>query len=280
MADIVIGSCASIIATVVVHPVDVVKIRIQMQGELKRRGQYKVYYRSVPHAITQVIKYDGIRAIYRGIFPAAGYQLISQGLRLGLFQSIEDLGLTRNENMESSIPLSALSGAACGAISAFIASPLFMVKSLMMIRSASKIAVGYQRNYTGTMHALRDIYGTHRLRVGLWRGTVSNVLRIAVGSSLQLSTYVGMKDLLFLSVDYNERYLLFNTLLAAFVSSLITSPIIASLDLIRARIYVQPIQHNGRGAYYKERAWLTQTYAPTLGPMTTSLSPTELASRQ
>lgn len=55
------------------------------------------------------------------------------------------------------------------------------------------------------MHALRDIYGTHRLRVGLWRGTVSNVLRIAVGSSLQLSTYVGMKDLLFLSVDYNER---------------------------------------------------------------------------
>ena len=55
------------------------------------------------------------------------------------------------------------------------------------------------------LHAFKDIYSTHRLRTGLWRGTVSNMLRTAVGSALQLSTFVGMKNILFLSVDYNER---------------------------------------------------------------------------
>ncbi|XP_003746820.1 solute carrier family 25 member 35-like [Galendromus occidentalis] len=251
MADIIIGSSASIVATVVVHPIDVAKVLIQMQGELKRRGQYMVYYRSVPHAVIQVAKYDGIRAVYRGIIPATFYQLTSQGLRLGLFQTIEERGLTLDEDMEASVPLSALSGAFCGAVSSFVASPLFMVKNYMMIRSSSEIAVGHQRNYSSMLHALKDIYSTHRLRTGLWRGTVSNMLRTAVGSSLQLSTFVGMKNVLFMSVDYNERFMLINTLLAALVSSLITSPIVASLDLIRARIYIQPLKENGRGQYYK-----------------------------
>ncbi|OQR73523.1 solute carrier family 25 member 35-like [Tropilaelaps mercedesae] len=147
MVDIIIASSASVLATVAVHPIDIAKLRIQLQGERQLKGQYTVHYRNVPHAISQVIKYDGIRAIYRGILPATAYQLISQGIRLGLFQTIEDLGLTVNENMEPSVQLSAVSGAACGAVSAFFASPLFMVKSLMMIRSASKIAVGYQRDY-------------------------------------------------------------------------------------------------------------------------------------
>ena len=95
----------------------------------------------------QVAKYDGIRAVYRGIIPASFYQLTSQGLRLGLFQTIEERGLTLDDGMEPSVSLSALSGAFCGALSAFVASPLFMVKTHMMIRSVSKIAVGHQRHY-------------------------------------------------------------------------------------------------------------------------------------
>lgn len=93
------------------------------------------------------MKYDGIRSIYRGIIPASFYQVVSQGFRLGLFQTIENLGLTMDENLEPSITKSAVSGAACGATSAFIGSPLFMVKCYQMIKSSSKIAVKHQREY-------------------------------------------------------------------------------------------------------------------------------------
>ncbi|XP_022693426.1 solute carrier family 25 member 35-like isoform X3 [Varroa jacobsoni] len=226
-------------------------IRIQMQGELMRHGEYKVHYRNVPHAIYQIMKHDGLLRIYRGIIPATFYQIISQGFRLGLFQSIEDLGLTMDSNLEHSIIKSAISGAFCGAISAFIASPFFMVKNYQMIRSGSQIRVAHQRQYTSMLHAFYDIYRSYRLSTGLWRATGSNVLRVGVGSSVQLSSFVGIKNVLNLSVDYNERFLVFNTIMAALASGVLVSPIIASLDLIRVRMYIQPVDSNGRGLLYK-----------------------------
>ncbi|XP_022670767.1 solute carrier family 25 member 35-like isoform X2 [Varroa destructor] len=236
-------------------------IRIQMQGELMRHGEYKVHYRNVPHAIYQIMKHDGLLRIYRGIIPATFYQIISQGFRLGLFQSIEDLGLTMDSNLEHSIIKSAISGAFCGAISAFIASPFFMVKNYQMIRSGSQIRVAHQRQYTSMLHAFYDIYRSYRLSTGLWRATGSNVLRVGVGSSVQLSSFVGIKNVLNLSVDYNERFLVFNTIMAALASGVLVSPIIASLDLIRVRMYIQPVDSNGRGLLYK-RQYLVLPNAP------------------
>lgn len=55
------------------------------------------------------------------------------------------------------------------------------------------------------VHAFYDILRTYPLERGLWRATGSNVLRVAVGSAVQLSTFVGMKNVLNLNSDYNER---------------------------------------------------------------------------
>lgn len=101
------------------------------------------------------------------------------------------------------------------------------------------------------IHAFQDIYQRYPLKRGLWRGTGSNVLRVAVGSTLQLSSFVAIKNILNLSVEYNEEFVLFNTMVAALGSSLIASPFIAALDLIRARMYIQPVDGNGRGLLYK-----------------------------
>lgn len=60
-----------------------------------------------------------------------------------------------DSNLEHSIIKSAISGAFCGAISAFIASPFFMVKNYQMIRSGSQIRVAHQRQYTVFLELFR-----------------------------------------------------------------------------------------------------------------------------
>ncbi|CAN8019745.1 unnamed protein product [Ixodes persulcatus] len=259
MAEILIGAAASCSASLLTHPIEVAKIRIQLQGELQppvkrkdRTKQPRPVYRNVPQAIYTVVRYDGLLAIYRGLLPGLGYQLLANGLRLGIFQIIEDFGFTLDENLEPSIRLSAISGAVSGAVGAFAGSPLFLLKTHMQVYSATaSIAVGYQHGFLTARSAFMHIYRTQGLWNGLWRATSSNILRISTGSALQMSTFIGLKTLLNTAVENRERYFFINTVLAAIMSGLISAPPIAMLDVLRARMYAQPSDSMGRGLYYR-----------------------------
>lgn len=54
----------------------VIKTRLQLQGELaKQDGKVKIY-RGVLHAFYQVGKHDGIHGLQKGLVPALGFQFV------------------------------------------------------------------------------------------------------------------------------------------------------------------------------------------------------------
>ena len=53
------GALASCMAVTVTNPLEVVKIRLQLQGELIRRGNFKVVYRNLPHGMYYISKHEG-----------------------------------------------------------------------------------------------------------------------------------------------------------------------------------------------------------------------------
>lgn len=57
----------------------------------------------------------------------------------------------------------------------------------------SSIAVGHQHNHESTPQALKNIYKQFGIP-GLWRGASGAVVRIAVGSSVQLSSFSICKE--------------------------------------------------------------------------------------
>lgn len=79
--DFLIGGTAAMSAVLFSNPLDVVKTRMQLQGELKSRGKYAVHYRSVPHAIYMIAKNDGLLALQKGLVPALGFQLVCNSTR-------------------------------------------------------------------------------------------------------------------------------------------------------------------------------------------------------
>ncbi|KAL1417343.1 hypothetical protein MTO96_006218 [Rhipicephalus appendiculatus] len=237
--EVAVAAVASCSASLITHPIEVAKIRIQLQGELQppvkdKAGRMRPVYRNVPQALYTVARHDGIFAIYRGLLPGLGYQLLANGLRLGMFQTIEDFGFTLDENLEPSIRLSAISGGVAGAVGAFAGSPLFLLKTHMQVHCATaSISVGYQHGYRTARAAFMHIYRTQGLWNGLWRATSANILRISTGSALQLSTFIGFKTLLNTATEGRERYFFINTVLAALISGLVSAPFIAAVDIKR-----------------------------------------------
>lgn len=113
------------------NPADVLKIRLQLQGELSAKGTYQKMYRNTVHAAYVIAKTEGMFALQAGIMPAMGFQVILNGLRLGAYHAARRHGLTTNENGDANVTKTALVSGTSSAVGAVISSPLFMVRTNM-----------------------------------------------------------------------------------------------------------------------------------------------------
>lgn len=69
------------------------------------------------------------------------------------------------------------------------------IKTQLQSRSGAPIAVGHQHNVSGFCDAFYKIYSRHGFR-GLWRGATGSMMRVTVGSSVQLPTFSKVKCLM------------------------------------------------------------------------------------
>ncbi|KAJ4930347.1 hypothetical protein JOQ06_019351 [Pogonophryne albipinna] len=191
--DFMLSGAAACGACLFSNPLEVVKTRMQLQGELKTRGSYQVYYRNVFHAFYTIGKVDGLAGLQKGLAPGLVYQFLMNGVRLGSFAIIESSGHIHTEGRVSAVKTT-LAGAVAGVVGAVMGSPVYLVKTHLQSQSTSSIAVGHQHKHQGMIHALAAIYRQHGI-LGLWRGSSAAIPRVSVGSASQLSTFSSAKEL-------------------------------------------------------------------------------------
>lgn len=131
--DFVLGGVAACGACFFTNPLEVVKTRMQLQGELKSRGTYQVYYRNVFHAFYTIGKIDGLAGLQKGLVPGLVYQLFMNGVRLGSYAIIESLGYIHTDGRVSATK-SIVSGAIAGVVGAVIGSPIYLVSTKNCLR--------------------------------------------------------------------------------------------------------------------------------------------------
>ncbi|KNC96803.1 uncharacterized protein SPPG_08005 [Spizellomyces punctatus DAOM BR117] len=269
------GALAACGAVTFTNPWEVVKTRLQLQGELERRALPLRLAPSVPNtvaaaphpygnafsAFVTIFRNEGLRGIQRGLGPAYAYQVLLNGFRLGLYEPIK-LAYLRAFDMTShghatQLPAMIMAGATSGIIGASVASPLYLVKTRMQsYTTTSTAAVGAQHSYVqqGTVRALQIIYRGEGLR-GLWRGVDAAMLRTGIGSAVQLSSYDSCKHLLSQSGWFNlhdghgglELHLA-----ASLITSLFVCIAMNPFDVASTRMYNQRTAADGKhGALYK-----------------------------
>uniref|UniRef100_A0A1E1XQZ5 Putative solute carrier family 25 member 35-like isoform 2 n=1 Tax=Amblyomma sculptum TaxID=1581419 RepID=A0A1E1XQZ5_AMBSC len=247
--EFLLGGLAACGAGFFTNPLEVVKTRIQLQGELQARGHYTVHYRNVFHAFYAIGKHDGLRALQSGLSSALWYQFFMNGTRLGAYHIMEDLQLTKNKNGSVNVPRSILAGAAAGCVGAFVGSPLYLVKVQLQAQSAAPIAVGYQHNHEGMLSALLRIYRKEHLR-GLWRGANAALLRVSSGSAVQLTAFSKIRSQINHFAVFRDRSWL-EAVVASSATGVVVVATMTPFDVCCTRMYNQPTDPTGKGVMYR-----------------------------
>ncbi|XP_052082588.1 solute carrier family 25 member 35-like [Mytilus californianus] len=247
--EMLLGGLAAVGAGFFTNPLEVVKTRMQLQGELKARGHYAVHYRNSLHAVYTIFKSDGIIRLQSGLVPALWYQLFMNGMRLGSYQIMTNLGLLNGSDGKVSFLKSILGGASAGCVGAIVGSPFYMVKTQLQSRSASSIAVGYQHRHGSMMEGFTGILKEHGIG-GLWRGVTGAMLRVMIGSAAQLTTFSTAKEYILSLKVFSDTSILI-PFCASIISGIVLTVFMTPPDVMCTRLYNQGVDANGKGLYYK-----------------------------
>ncbi|XP_022728210.1 mitochondrial substrate carrier family protein ucpB-like isoform X1 [Durio zibethinus] len=209
------------VATGLTHPLDVLKVRLQMQlvgqrGPLIGMGPLFV----------QVWNNEGPKSLYLGLTPALTRSLLYGGLRLGLYEpskSACDWAFGCN-NIFTKIA----SGAFAGAISTALTNPVEVLKVRLQMNSDLR-----QR---GPIAEMRRIVSKEGIGA-LWKGVGPATARAAALTSSQLATYDESKQILVKWTPLEEGFYLhlISSTIAGLVSTLITAP----MDMVKTRLMLQ-----------------------------------------
>uniref|UniRef100_UPI00398EF713 solute carrier family 25 member 35-like n=1 Tax=Pristiophorus japonicus TaxID=55135 RepID=UPI00398EF713 len=247
--DFTLGGAAAAGACVLTNPLEVVKTRMQLQGELRARGSYPRLYRNAFHALALIGREDGLLGLQKGLAAAILYQALMNGVRLGAYSQLEALGYTRDQSGRVSTTCSIAAGAAAGALGAVVGSPAYLVKTHLQAQSAAVIAVGHQHNHQGVTTAFLTIYRQQGI-LGLWRGVSGAVPRVMVGSAAQLATFASAKQLVKDQQWFRDDSWLVG-LTGGMMSSVAVVITMTPFDVISTRLYNQPVDDVGKGKLYK-----------------------------
>lgn len=202
-----------------------IKTRQQLQGELVqkkgvkdlqlKRDIRKHPYKNIYQAFRSIIQAEGVKGLQKGLSSALAFQFFMNSVRLGTYQTIDNLGWNRRKNGEIDPALAIMwgerereivenlidifsvirislnhmnflsAGGMSGIFGSTVGCPLYMIKTQIQAQSYGTFAVGFQHGHKGTFDALRRILNESGIK-GLWRGWTGILVRTAVGSSAQL----------------------------------------------------------------------------------------------
>lgn len=163
--DFLTGGVAASCACFFSNPMDVIKTRQQLHGELMKKDPLMINpYKSLTYSVKSIIKSEGLLGLQKGISSAVGFQFVMNSARLGSYQTFDNYGLTRDAENNISTIRCMLLGAISGIIGSTFGCPLYMIKTQIQAQSYGKYAVGYQHHHTSTIQALITIYQRQGVR--------------------------------------------------------------------------------------------------------------------
>eukprot|EP00562_Extubocellulus_spinifer_P029715 CAMPEP_0178717664 /NCGR_PEP_ID=MMETSP0699-20121125/22064_1 /TAXON_ID=265572 /ORGANISM="Extubocellulus spinifer, Strain CCMP396" /LENGTH=311 /DNA_ID=CAMNT_0020367553 /DNA_START=97 /DNA_END=1032 /DNA_ORIENTATION=+ len=212
---------AAVITVTFIHPVDVVKTRIQISSEYGALGMVG--------STKKIIGGEGVTALWKGVNAAWLREASYTSLRLGLYEPCKvAFGCTTPETTTFVKKFAA--GSAAGALGSLAGNPFDVLKTKMMASEAAGTP-----SIVGTAKELLSKQGL----AGFYRGIDSNIMRAMVLNGTKMACYDQAKGVV-MSVTGLDRTHILTSFLSAASAGFFMTCTVSPFDMIRTRLMNQP----------------------------------------
>eukprot|EP00959_Pyramimonas_sp_CCMP1952_P347430 7276755-Pyramimonas_sp.AAC.1 len=181
----VAGSGAAIVSGAVTHPVDTIKVRLQLAG--LQGGCSSMPRPTMMNILASVIRTEGPCALYYGLSASLLRQATFVGTKFGSYDALKTV---TSGGKEPTFMEKTVCGLTAGAIGALVGNPADL--ALVRMQADGRLPLDQRRNYRNVSHALTQIVRKEGAAT-LWRGSLPTLQRAMVVTAAQLAVYDQIK---------------------------------------------------------------------------------------
>ncbi|EFJ10435.1 hypothetical protein SELMODRAFT_233289 [Selaginella moellendorffii] len=229
------GWIASVVAGVSTHPLDLIKVRMQLQGE---QGKMQESYMNPFVMGAKLVRAEGFAGLYAGVSAAMLRQTLYASTRLGIYDMLKhrlsgDSGSGGGVVGGADLPLFQKVAAAliAGGIGAAAGNPADVV--MVRMQADGRLPAKERRSYRNAFDALSQMVRNEGI-LSLWRGSSLTVQRAMIVTAVQLASYDHVKETLAFYKITNEG--IATHLVASLTSGFLTSVVSEPIDVIKTRV--------------------------------------------
>eukprot|EP00250_Pteridium_aquilinum_P016846 c23320_g1_i2 orf=131-1051(-) len=233
------GGLASIVAGCSTHPFDVIKVRMQLEGEAVAAAAFLAHSTSCsayngPSPISigmRLVQTEGFQGLFCGVSATILRQTLYSTTRMGLYQLLKRHW--REPAVQGGLPLfkKVAAGLIAGGVGAVVGNPADV--AMVRMQADGFLPPSERRNYTSVVDALVTMVKQEGLE-SLWTGSSLTVQRAMVVTACQLAAYDQIKESLSRSGVLGQGLVLY--MVASFCAGLAASVASTPIDVVRTRI--------------------------------------------
>mmetsp|Transcript_13501 Transcript_13501/g.53056 ORF Transcript_13501/g.53056 Transcript_13501/m.53056 type:complete len:407 (+) Transcript_13501:269-1489(+) len=240
------GSFAAIISGIVTHPIDLIKVRLQLLGATQQISfQSKTASRksmSMFQMVTFIAHQEGLLMLYAGVGANLARQVTMIGTQFGTYDLLKIVFYLPGEEMSTGKTF--FCGLCAGVVGALFGNPADLV--MVRMQADGRLPVKLRRRYKG----FRDAVSRIILEEGffsLWQGFGVTTLRSVIVVSSQLPTYDACKA--FLSLKFGIRGGVLSQILSSAVAGSVSAFASTPVDLVKSRLMDMKADPSGNVPY-------------------------------
>jgi len=226
------GGLSGMMATTIIQPLDMVKVRIQLGATGGPLGVAK-----------DIIAKDGFASLYSGLSAGLLRQATYTTARLGIFQELNKLALEANDGKALPLYQKAGCGLIAGGLGALVGTPADL--TLIRMQADNTLPMAERRNYKGVGDAFVRIVGEDGVG-GLFRGAGPTIVR---AMSLNMGMFAANEQAKEMLKEHTPLEGLSLTAGAAGVSGFFASACSLPFDFVKTRIQRMKPDAQGKVPY-------------------------------
>ncbi|KAJ4424519.1 Mitochondrial dicarboxylate transporter [Gnomoniopsis sp. IMI 355080] len=258
------GGSASSFAAMTTHPMDLVKVRLQMRSGTMPSSMLGTFQ--------YILKNDGFLGLYAGLSASLLRQITYSTTRFGIYEEVKARLTKRNDGKQPSFPVLVAISSASGFIGGISGNAADITNVRM--QGDAMLPPEKRRNYK---HALDGMIRMAREEglMSWFRGVLPNSTRAAVMTASQLASYDTFKKMLLWYTPMTDNLATHFT--ASFLAGVTAATATAPVDVIKTRVMSASGKSIGIGTLLRElfakegAAWMFKGWVPSflrLGPQT------------